>query len=139
KTDLHAFDITTPGQTRYVGSGRVDGVLHNQFSLGEYEGVLRVATTVNRWNRWWEEDPPPSTNHVFTLQLKDGELAQLGHLGDLAAGERIFAARFVGERGYLVTFRNIDPLFTIDLSDPKHPRLRGELKVPGFSTYLHPI
>lgn len=139
QTNIHAFDITTPGTSSYIGSGRVDGVLHNQFSLGEHQGYLRVATTVNRWNRWWEETPPPSTNHIFVLGESAGELATVGHVGDIAEGERIFSARFVANRAYMVTFQQVDPLFVFDLTDPTDPVELGELEVFGFSSYIHPI
>ena len=133
------FDIQTPGETEYLGSGRVEGQLHNQFSLSENDGYLRVATTSNMWARWWLEDPPESENHLFVLDLIDGVLDEVGHVGGIAAGERIFAARMVGDRGYMVTFEQVDPLFTLDLSDPYDPRVVGELEIPGFSTYIHPI
>jgi hypothetical protein len=139
QTNVHAFDISVPGETIYVGSGRVEGLLHNQFSLGAHEGYLRVATTSNTFARWWREDPPEAENHVFVLGEQDGALETVGHVGGIAPDERIFSARFVGDRGFLVTFEQIDPLFTLDLSDPTAPRVAGELKVPGFSTYLHPI
>ena len=137
--NLHMFDIQTPGETEYLGSGRVEGQLHNQFSLSENDGYLRVATTSNMWARWWLEDPPESENHLFVLDLIDGVLDEVGHVGGIAAGERIFAARMVGDRGYMVTFEQVDPLFTLDLSDPYDPRVVGELEIPGFSTYIHPI
>ena len=139
--NIHKFDIKEPGQSKYLGSGRVTGVLHNQFSLGENGDYLHVATTENRWNRWWVDTTTQTQadNHVFVLALSGSELQTVGHLGGIAAGERIFSARFVGDRGYLVTFRNIDPLFTLDLSVPADPRIKGELKVPGFSTYIHPF
>jgi hypothetical protein len=140
RTNIHAFDISQPGQTQYLGSGRIDGTLHNTFSLSEHEGYLRAATTVNFWNRWWlNETPPAAENHVFVLGLEGNELKKVGHLGNLARGERIFAARMTGTRGYLVTFQQIDPLFTLDLSDPRNPRVAGELEIFGFSSYIHPI
>ncbi|MBI4508593.1 MAG: beta-propeller domain-containing protein [Deltaproteobacteria bacterium] len=139
QTNIHAFDIRAAGETTYLGSGRVDGLLHNQFSLGEYQDYLRVATTTNMWGRWWVEDAPQPENQVSVLALEDGRLNVIGQAGGIAKGERIFSARFVGERGYMVTFRNTDPLFTLDLTNPYQPRVAGELKVPGFSTYLHPI
>ena len=137
--NLHMFDIRRPGETAYVGSGRVEGAVLNQFSLDEHDGFLRVAATTNRWARWWVEDPPESDNHIYVLELQGDELVQVGHLDGLAAGESIFAARMVGDKGYLVTFRQIDPLFTLDLSDPTDPKVIGELEIPGFSTYIHPM
>ena len=137
--NLHKFDISTPGESRYVASGRVSGVLINQFSLGEHDDHLRVATTENFWGRWWLPDAPPSENHVFVLEQVGDELRTVGHVGGIAEGERIWAARFVGDKGYLVTFEQIDPLFTLDLSDPTDPRIIGELKIEGVSTYIHPI
>ena len=149
-TNLHAFDISQPGETSYIGSGRVNGTILDQFSLSEYNGFLRVATTTGNWGRWWlpaEEQTGPE-NHVFVLeQLTHGvgstnqstELNVVGHVGGIAPGERIWSSRFVGDRGYLVTFRNIDPLWTLDLSDPTNPQVIGELEVPGVSTYIHPL
>jgi len=149
-TNLHAFDISQPGETSYIGSGRVNGTILDQFSLSEYNGFLRVATTTGQWGRWWlpaEEQTGPE-NHVFVLeQLTHGdcavncttELETVGHVGGIAIGERIWSSRFVGDRGYLVTFRNIDPLWTLDLSDPANPQVIGELEVPGVSTYIHPL
>jgi hypothetical protein len=140
-TNIHAFDIATPGATRYVGSGRVPGVLHNQFSMDEEGGILRLTTTTNQWARWWvdAEERVESKNHVHTLKEQGGRLAKLGHLGDLAPGERVFSSRFEGDRAYIVTFRNIDPLFVIDLSDPAQPKVLGEAKIPGVSTYIQKI
>ncbi|MCP3105170.1 beta-propeller domain-containing protein [Myxococcus sp. K15C18031901] len=141
---LHKFDIREVGKTTYVASGTVEGTLVNQFSLDEHEGVLRVATTV-RTASLWDPSSPVSSNdtttysRVVTLGEQDGQLVELGRSEDLAKGERIFSARFVGDRGYVVTFRQVDPLFTFDLSDPAHPRKVGELKIPGFSTYIHPL
>lgn len=139
--NIHKFDIKEPGVSKYLGSGRVTGVLHNQFSLGENGDYLHVATTENRWNRWWMESSTAtlSENHVFVLKLEGGEMVTTGHLGGIAEGERIFSARFVGDRGYVVTFRNTDPLFTLDLSDPTEPKIKGKLELPGFSSYIHPL
>ena len=149
-TNLHAFDISQPGQTSYIGSGRVNGTILDQFSLSEHNGFLRVATTTGQWGRWWlpaEEQSGPE-NHVFVLEQvihaagsteQSTELNVVGHVGGIAVGERIWSSRFVGDRGYLVTFRNIDPLWTLDLSDPANPQVIGELEVPGVSTYIHPL
>jgi len=139
--NIHAFDISTPGQSRYLGSGRVDGQIVDQFSLDETDGNIRVATTTGNFWRWWEQDAtrPTPENHVWVLQAQGPALGIVGHLGGLEPGERIMTSRFQGDRGYLVTFRNVDPLLTLDLADPTNPRLVGTLEVPGFSTYLHPM
>lgn len=110
----------------YAGSGDVPGYLLNQFSMDEYQGNLRVATTV------WEK----STNNLYIL---DPSMKIIGSVEDLAKGETIYSVRFIANKGYVVTYRTMDPLFVFDLSDPKKPVLTGELKVPGFSSYLHPI
>ena len=145
-TNIHSFDIGTPGKTTYMGSGRIYGTVLDQFALSEYKGFVRVATTTGQWNRWWMEDSEQTgpENHIWVLapattQEDEGYLAQMGHLGGIAIGERIWSSRFVGEKAYLVTFRNIDPLWTIDISDPLKPQIMGELEVPGVSTYIHPM
>lgn len=139
--NIHTFDISVPGQTRYEGSGRVEGTIVDQFSLDEEEGAIRVATTTGFWSRWWldTEDAPELETHVWVLEDVGPRLEIVGHLGGIAPGERIMSSRFQGDKGYLVTFEFIDPLFTLDLSDNTNPRIVGELKIPGFSTYLHPI
>lgn len=137
--NVHMFDISAPGETNYMASGRVEGLLHNQFSLDEEEGFLRVATTSNFWNRWWVEDAPEAENHLYVMDRFGSDLETVGHVGGIAKNERIFSARMVGDRGYMVTFEQIDPLFTFDLSDPYDPKVVGELEIPGFSTYIHPI
>ncbi len=137
--NVHAFDVSEPGQTHYLASGRVEGLLFDQFSIDEEDGYIRLATTDNRWARWWDEDAPPPDNHVFVLQQQGDELVTVGHVGGIAENESIFAARFEGDRGFLVTFEQVDPLFTIDLRDPTAPAVVGELEVPGFSTYLHDL
>jgi hypothetical protein len=138
---LHKFDIRDPGQAHYVGSGTVAGHILNQFSMDEHEGVLRVAVTevvrVMSVNNPWGSTE--SVSRVVTFGEKDGALKELGRSVDLARDERIFSARFVGKKGYIVTFRQVDPLFTFDLSDPANPHKVGELKIPGFSTYIHPV
>lgn len=138
-TQLHRFDIAdATGPARYVASGRVFGTPLNPFSLSEHQGHLRIATTERPL------DGGDTVNHLFVLGRgddADGEPALVitGQITDLAPTEQIYAARFQGERGFLVTFRQVDPLFTLDLSDPTRPTVVGELKVPGFSTYLHPL
>lgn len=130
---IYKFDLTGD-VVRFTGSNILPGWILNQFSLGEYEDVLRVATTTGRAGGWG----PTSKNHVYCLEDQGGTLKIIGELKDLAPGEQIYAARFMGDRGYLVTFVQVDPLFTLDLSDPAAPKEAGELKVPGFSNYIHP-
>jgi uncharacterized secreted protein with C-terminal beta-propeller domain len=143
KTNIHAFDVSTAGKAAYVGSGRIDGTVLNQFSLDEQDGLLRVAASTNPWRQWnpdgtVEETPAPES-HIYILEEKGDELETVGQLDGIAPNEQIFAARFLADEAFLVTFEQVDPLFTIDLSDPRSPKLTGELEVPGFSTYLHPI
>ena len=143
-TNIHRFDISEGINTVYAGSGRVPGMILGQFSLSEHNDYIRVASTTGRWNRWWEEEPEPSVSHVYVLgeALTEDNAVTLdvvGHVGDIAPTERLWSSRFVGDEGYLVTFRNIDPLWTIDLSDPTNPQIKGELEVPGVSTYIHPL
>ncbi|MGH2969422.1 MAG: beta-propeller domain-containing protein, partial [Solirubrobacteraceae bacterium] len=134
-TGLHAFATTSAGETGYAGSGEVPGYLLNQWSLSEHEGVLRVATT--SMPPWQTERQSESA--VRTLEERAGRLAEIGRVGGLGRGERIFAVRYMGDTGFVVTFREVDPLYTLDLSDPRAPRVAGELKVPGYSAYLHPV
>ena len=144
-TNIHAFDISVEGETSYIGSGRVTGTVQDQFSMSEYNGDIRVASTTDSWGRWWltedgEWEVIEPQNHITILRGDDaGSLDELSHLGGIAEGERIWSARFVGDMAYLVTFRNVDPLWTIDLSDPANPTILGELEVPGVSTYIHPL
>ncbi|MFN0063585.1 MAG: beta-propeller domain-containing protein [Myxococcaceae bacterium] len=139
---IHQFDISTADDSQYLASGVVEGTPLNQFALDEHAGHLRVATTLTEWrsspgDMVWT--PPDTSNRVTVFRRRGSRLEQVGVTPDLAQGERLFAARFLGDRGFLVTFLQVDPLFTLDLSDPKAPKVVGELKVPGFSTYLHPI
>ena len=125
RTSIHRIHIEGNNMT-YVASGEVPGMALNQFSMDEYDGYFRVATTTR-------EGTP--RNHIYILNMS---LNVTGSLEDLAHGETIYSARFMGERGYLVTFKKIDPLFVIDLKDPYNPEELGELKVTGYSDYLHP-
>jgi len=175
-TAIHKFAFDNDGAARYVASGSVPGRLLNQFSLSEFDGVLRVATNVTNFNLFvgparialpgvgvaadgtttidniepvnppdpsdpngTSTSPPPSGpfNAVYTLAQNGGTLEVRGALEDIAPGEQLFAARFLGDRAYLVTFVQIDPLFVVDLADPADPALLGQLKAPGFSDYLH--
>ena len=140
-TNLHVFDISNPGQTDYIASGRINGTIQDQFSLSEHNGNIRVCSTTGQWGRWWMDDPEPMLSHVFVLGLNadETEYEVIGKVGDIAPDESIWSARFIGDKAYIVTFRNIDPLWTIDLSEPTDPRIIGELKIPGVSTYIHPV
>jgi hypothetical protein len=137
-TALHKFDISDPGQTVYRGSGQVSGYLLGQWALSEYRGKLRVASTdVPGW--FTGDTRTESESFVSVLDERDGKLAQIGRVGNLGRGERIYAVRFIDDVGYVVTFRQVDPLYTVDLRDPANPRVIGELKIPGYSAYLHPL
>jgi len=118
-----------------VASGAVPGHLLNQFSMSEHDGHLRVASTLG--GPWGFRDDAESL--VTVLAVDGDELAQVGQVGDMGKGEQIFAVRFVGDVAYVVTFRQTDPFYTVDLSDPTNPVVRGELKITGYSGYLHPI
>jgi uncharacterized secreted protein with C-terminal beta-propeller domain len=134
-TELHAFDITDPATTTYTGSGSVPGYLLNQFALSSHEGNLRVATTEEAP---WDEATGTSQSDSGITVL-DGSMQQIGRIDGLGVTERIQAVRYMGDVAYVVTFRQTDPLYAIDLSDPRAPRVAGELKVPGYSAYLHPV
>jgi uncharacterized secreted protein with C-terminal beta-propeller domain len=137
-TAVHRFDISQPGQTTYSASGEVPGYVIGQFALSELGGVLRMASTDSPV--WWSGAPPQETqSYVSTLKQSGGELLPLGRVGGIGRGERIQAVRVLGDAGYVVTFRQVDPLFTIDLSQPAAPRVAGELKLLGYSAYLHPL
>ena len=144
-TNIHSFDISQPGDTVYTGSGRVNGTILNQFSVSEYEGVVRVATTSGQWARWWMENPEPMSSSVVTFShnvdaaLGQQALVEVGRVDNIAPEERIWSARFDGDRCYLVTFQQIDPLWVIDMSDEANPTILGELEIPGVSTYIHPL
>jgi hypothetical protein len=134
-TQLHMFATSDPDSTSYQASGRVAGHMLNQFSMSEHDRVLRVATTRGAGLAPGED----SESSVVTLAERDGTLVQLGRVDGLGKGERIFAVRFLGDAGYVVTFRRIDPLYVLDLSRPAEPSVAGELKIPGYSAYLHPV
>jgi len=122
-----------------VATGSVPGRILNQYSMGEYQGYLRVATTIGPTFSFLDGVQSDPTNSVFVLDEVDGELSVVGSVDDIAPRETIQSARFIGERGFVVTFEQIDPLFTLDLSDPTDPRVIGEIEVPGFSTFIVPM
>ncbi|HZN76568.1 MAG TPA: beta-propeller domain-containing protein [Micromonosporaceae bacterium] len=135
RTELYKFDTSGSGRPRYVASGTVPGYLINQYAMSEWDGHLRVATTTGQaWGR-----DAKSSSAVYVLNQHGRALQEVGKVTGLGKGERIYAVRFTGPVGYVVTFRQTDPLYTVDLSDPAHPRTTGELKITGYSAYLHPV
>jgi uncharacterized secreted protein with C-terminal beta-propeller domain len=138
RTALHKFDVTKPGRTEYRASGEVTGFLVNQWALDDHDGRLRVASTSAPI--WWNvAGRPESESFVTVLEEERGRLVAVGRVGGLGKGERIYAVRFMDDVGYVVTFRQVDPLYTLDLSAPRRPRVAGELKIQGYSSYLHPL
>lgn len=130
-TEIYKFSVRD-GKIQYSSSGNVEGRALNQFSMDEHAGHFRIATTKGEV---WNSDSP-SSNALYIL---DGNMKTVGEVTDLARGEQIYSVRFMGDKAYMVTFKQVDPLFVIDTADPKAPKVLGELKIPGFSTYLHPI
>ncbi len=130
RTTIHKFSFDGPA-TRYVTSTEIPGTILNQFSMDESGGYFRIATTRGFVSR----EGSDSTNNVYIL---DPGMKLVGRLEGLARGERIYSVRFMGDRAYMVTFKKVDPLFVLDLADPANPRVLGELKIPGYSDYLHP-
>jgi len=138
RTEIHRFDVSKEGETANAGSGSVTGFVLNQYSLSEHDGALRVASTDEPL--WFDGTlSRESESSVTVLETTGGALSQLGRAGGLGKGERIYAVRFVGDKGYVVTFRQVDPLYTLDLSDKRDPTVVGELKILGYSAYLHPV
>jgi uncharacterized secreted protein with C-terminal beta-propeller domain len=126
KTIIHKISISE-GSIEYKISGEVPGSVLNQFSMDEYNNYFRIATTSSYGRETF--------NNIYTL---DENLNVVGKIENIARTERIFAVRFVGDKAYMITFRRTDPLFVIDLEDERNPKILGELKIPGYSDYLHP-
>ena len=135
-TLISRFDVTDPDRTSYEGSGSVPGYLLNQYSMSESGGDLRVASTTEPV--WWEGAQQEPSRSLVTV-LRGRNLQKVGQVDGLGHGQRIYSVRFAGDVGYVVTFRQVDPLYVIDLSDPQSPRVRGELELLGYSAYLHPV
>ena len=135
QTDLHSFDISDPDATTYLASGSVDGYLLSQWALDEQDGVIRVATTTDP--RSSAEDSESS----LIMMREDGDtLTETGRVDGLGLTETVRAVRYLSpDVAAVVTFRQTDPLYLIDTSDPTRPQVAGELKIPGYSAYLHPI
>ena len=130
-TSIHRFSIEDPERAVYTGSGGVEGRLLNQWAMSEHDGHLRVATTT--------DGRQTSQSSVVVLDTAGSELDEVGRVDGLGVTEQIYAVRYMGDLGYVVTFRQTDPLYVVDLSDPEEPAVLGELKIPGFSSYLHPV
>jgi len=129
---IHKFGLVdNPPAAQYIGSGVVKGRVLNQFSMDEFQGFFRLATTSGRL-------PDPKTHSTISiLEENSGTLNVVGQIDNIAPTEDIRSARFMGDKGYIVTFKKTDPLFVFDLSEPRKPTIAGELKIPGFSTYMH--
>ncbi len=142
QTTVYRFDTSHPGAPTFVGAGEVPGYLVNQYAMSEWDNTLRLATTTG--TSWSIADGRPagvqtSQSAVYVLSTSGPEMRTIGRIGGLGVQERIYSVRFIGPVGYVVTFRQTDPLYTIDLSDPEHPHLRGSLELTGYSAYLHPL
>ena len=129
KTVIYRFDLLADGKIKPGPTGEVAGSPLNQFAMDEYQNHFRIATT------GWDDSKGVRINMVTVL---DKDLKQAGIIDGIAPNESIQSVRFIGSTGYVVTFLQTDPLFVIDLADPKNPKITGELKIPGFSAYLHP-
>ena len=141
QTDVYRFDITSPGPPRFAAGGSVPGYLIDQYALSQWQGYLRIATTTG--TSWALADGPPadaqtSSSAVYVLSTRGPVMRLAGHVAGLGLSERIYSVRFMGPVGYVVTFRQTDPLYTVDLSDPARPRVRGSIALTGYSAYLHP-
>lgn len=132
-TVIHRISIEN-GEIRYIVSGKVPGAVLNQFSMDEYKGYFRIATTQGHVARFLSK--ATARNNVYILDMN---LQIVGKLENIAPGEKIYSARFMRDKCYLVTFKKVDPFFVIDLSNPSNPKVLGWLKIPGYSKYLHPL
>jgi uncharacterized secreted protein with C-terminal beta-propeller domain len=140
RTEIHRFDASVAGTTSYAGTGTVPGFVVNAYAMSEHDGALRVASTDEP--PWLPEggEPEPAQSYVTVLSARGGgALTQVGQVGGLGKGQRITGVRFAGTTGYVVTFRRTDPLYTVDLTRADAPRVVGELEIPGYSAYLHPL
>ncbi|MCX6118175.1 MAG: beta-propeller domain-containing protein, partial [Proteobacteria bacterium] len=130
-TKLTQWMIPKSGAPSPIAEGALNGSVTNGFAMDHYKGILRVALTARENGK--------SVGRVFTLKTSGRKLSEVGRSPDLAPGEEVKSVRFVGDIGYVVTFKKVDPLFVLDLSNPKTPKVAGSLKIPGYSTYIHPI
>lgn len=139
QTAIHRMELSADAAPIYRGSGVVDGWAHNPFQFSEHDGHLRVATTLQGPAFLPPDQPVRLTNKASVLALADDGLNLTGETPTFGPEEDIRSARFLGERGFVVTFRQIDPLFALDLADPTAPQVVGEIEIPGFSSYIHPL
>ena len=128
KTQIYKFKLNNE-KVSLIANGEIRGTLNDQFSMDEFKGNLRIATTKH------ENDSERSESVLYVL---DEKLNEIGKIDDIGKGEKIYSVRFVGKVGYIVTFKTMDPLFVVDLSSPENPKIKGELKIPGYSAYLQP-
>lgn len=135
---VHAFDIARPGRAAYPGSGALAGRVPSHWAMSEHAGDLRVATTTGTWRR--PDDPEdPAESAVSVLRPVDGRLVEIGRPDGLGRGENLYAVRWFDGMAAMVTYRQVDPVHLVDLSVPERPTLCGELEIPGYSAYLHPL
>lgn len=135
KTEIYKFAASN-GEIVYQSKGSVPGMLINQFAMDEYNGYFRVGTTVDYYGGG--DIRRSSVSRSNSLYVLDGGMSIVGKIEDIAPLERIYSVRFMGNRAYMVTFKQVDPLFAIDVSNPREPKIMGALKIPGYSDYLHP-
>lgn len=133
KTIVNKFSLND-GKVNFVAQGIVPGTILNQFSMDEFEDNFRIATTVENYSE--SISVSRSNNNLYVL---NSDMNLVGSLEGIAPDEKIYSVRFMGAKGYMVTFKHVDPLFVIDLSDATNPRILGKLKIPGYSDYMHPI
>jgi hypothetical protein len=129
ETEIYRFSVAGAQPPAFEAAGKVKGWLVNQYAMSEWNGNLRVATT----------DQNAASSAVRVLRADGDTLQQVGVVDGLGKGEQIYSVRFIGDRGYVVTFRQTDPLYSVDLSDPVKPRVTGELKITGYSAHLQPV
>jgi hypothetical protein len=139
-THLHMFDLERdPSQPLYVGSGTVPGSVKDQFALDQKDGRVRVTTTEQRTGPALPDGKQNEVSHVYVLENQSGLLSIAGDAGEIAPGEQLYSTRYVGDKAYVVTWHVTDPLFVVDLANPHQPKILGELQIPGFSEYMHPL
>ena len=136
-TQIYEFDVSEPGRPAFEASGELSGWLIDQYAMSEYDGSLRVVTTTAGTVPGGAA-LPASESAMHVLKRRGEALVEVGRLDGLGRGERVYSVRFVGPTGYVVTFRQTDPLYVVDLRDPANPAAVGELKLTGYSAYLHP-